>query len=96
VAASGRLTLDRLIATVRGEFAGFAGSLEVGDDGAIASGAVAAASVNTKEPQCDEHLRSPDFFDAAQYPGMKFNQALGSGNMHKVKPNLDISAVKQS
>jgi polyisoprenoid-binding protein YceI len=153
------------IATVRGEFTAFEGSLELENDLATAQayGTVRAHSVDTSEAQRDDHLRSADFFDAERYPelsfrstaiapiddesfeitgeltihgitrevtlraevqgadvdpwgnervgleitgdisrgdfGMKFNQALGSGNMlvaDKVKLALDISAVKQS
>jgi polyisoprenoid-binding protein YceI len=153
------------IATVRGEFKDFQGTLEIADDlsSAKAYGTVKVESVDTNESQRDAHLRSPDFFDGEQYPelkfestqiealddeelritgnltlhgitnevvlhadvqgtdvdpwgnervglevtgqlsrgdyDMKFNQALGSGNMlvaDKVKLALDISAVKQA
>jgi polyisoprenoid-binding protein YceI len=62
------------IATVRGEFTDFDGSLEIGDDLATAKvrGTVKAASVNTNEPQRDAHLRSPDFFNAEAYPELAF------------------------
>jgi polyisoprenoid-binding protein YceI len=62
------------IATVRGEFTDFAGTLEIGDhlSGAKVYGTVKTESVDTNEPQRDEHLRSPDFYDAAQFPELRF------------------------
>jgi polyisoprenoid-binding protein YceI len=60
------------IATVKGQFKEFEGTLEVEPDGARAYGTVKVASVDTREPQRDEHLRSADFFDAEQYPEISF------------------------
>ena len=62
------------LATVRGEFTAFEGTIEIGDDlsAAKASGTVKAQSVDTNEPQRDGHLRSPDFFDAEHYPEISF------------------------
>jgi polyisoprenoid-binding protein YceI len=60
------------IATVKGQFTEFEGTLEVGPENTVAYGTVQVASVNTREPQRDEHLRSPDFFDAPQYPEINF------------------------
>jgi polyisoprenoid-binding protein YceI len=62
------------IATVRGEFNDFEGALEIGGDLSTARvyGTAKAASVDTNQAQRDEHLRSPDFFDAAQYPELRF------------------------
>ena len=59
------------IATVRGVFGEFSGSLEVGDE-IKASGSVQAASVDTNEAQRDEHLRSPDFFNAQEHAELTF------------------------
>ena len=62
------------IATVRGEFTEFEGTLEIGADLSTAKiyGTVKAESVDTNEPQRDAHLRSADFFDVAQYPELRF------------------------
>jgi polyisoprenoid-binding protein YceI len=59
------------VATVRGEFNEFEGTLEVGDE-AHASGTIQVASVDTNQEQRDEHLRSADFFDAELYPEISF------------------------
>ncbi len=60
------------IATVKGQFTEFEGTLEVGPEGASAYGTVKTASVNTREPQRDEHLRSADFFEVDRYPEIGF------------------------
>ena len=62
------------IANVRGHFAKFGGTLEIGDDlaSAKAYGVVEAASVDTNDEARDAHLRSPDFFDVEQYPEIRF------------------------
>jgi polyisoprenoid-binding protein YceI len=60
------------IATVKGRFEEFEGTVEVGPEGARAYGTVKTASVDTREPQRDEHLRSADFFEVAKYPEIDF------------------------
>jgi polyisoprenoid-binding protein YceI len=63
------------VATVRGEFGEFDGTLEIGDDlsGSHASGTVKAASVDTNQEGRDTHLRSADFFEVDKYPEISFN-----------------------
>ncbi len=60
------------IATVKGQFTEFTGTLEIGPQDARAYGTVKVASVDTREPQRDEHLRSADFFEVATYPEIRF------------------------
>jgi polyisoprenoid-binding protein YceI len=86
------------IATVRGEFTEFEGTLEIGEDlgSAKAYGSAQVQSVDTNEPQRDEHLRSPDFFDAATYPEIRFEstkiEALDDEEF-RITGNLTIHGV---
>ena len=83
------------IATVRGEFTEFAGTLELGE-APKAYGSVKTASVDTNEPQRDDHLRSPDFFDAARFPELTFEstsvEALDEETF-RITGNLTIHGV---
>jgi len=62
------------VATVRGEFGEFEGSLVIGDDlaSSTATGSVKTASVDTNQEARDEHLRSADFFESETYPEITF------------------------
>lgn len=60
------------IATVRGNFKTFAGTVEAASDGLTLQGTVEVASVNTGDENRDGHLQSPEFFDAAQFPQITF------------------------
>lgn len=64
-----------VIATVTGTFKKFSGSVETdGDDfdGAEAEFTIDVNSIDTNQPQRDAHLKSDDFFSAANYGEIKF------------------------
>src|SRR5215218_2848605 len=57
--------------TVKGEFADYEGTLELGATPAVEL-TIQAASLNTKLAKRDEHLRSGDFFDVEHHPQVRF------------------------
>lgn len=64
-----------MISTARGRFGAIEGLVEF-DPADLASAAVDvtidAASIDTREPQRDAHLRSADFFDVEKFPTLTF------------------------
>lgn len=62
-----------MIATVRGRFSEFEGTIEAAPDinDSRAYGTVKVATIDTNQPDRDAHLRSPDFFDAERYPEIR-------------------------
>lgn len=64
-----------MIANVYGRFESFTGQVELDEEDPTRSSVevkIDAASINTKEPQRDAHLRSADFLDAEKYPYLIF------------------------
>ena len=59
------------LATVKGRAVDVAGTIEGGDHPSI-EGTVAVAGITTHDETRDEHLRSPDFFDAERFPELRF------------------------
>jgi polyisoprenoid-binding protein YceI len=88
-----------MISNVRGEFTKIIGSALLNPADPSSSSVevtIEAASLNTREPQRDEHLRSADFFDAAKYPTLTFRskriESLGPEYL-KVAGDLTIHGV---
>lgn len=64
-----------MVSTVRGGFGGVEGTAEWdGQDVKTlkVDATIDVATVNSREPKRDEHLRSADFFDVAKFPKMTF------------------------
>ena len=64
-----------MISNVKGQFTGIKGVLAL-DETSLANShveaSVEAASINTREPQRDAHLKSADFFDVEKFPTLSF------------------------
>lgn len=64
-----------MISNVRGRFEAFTGTVEFDQQNPVNSSVdvqIEAASINTRESQRDNHLRSADFFDAENTPYLTF------------------------
>ena len=64
-----------MIATVRGRFEKFTGTVEGDEQNPIAAKVnvqIETARLDTREERRDAHLRSPDFFNVDQYPSITF------------------------
>ncbi|TAE09604.1 MAG: polyisoprenoid-binding protein [Bacteroidetes bacterium] len=84
-----------VISTVTGSFDTFSATLEASaDDFSDAKVTFSADvdSINTRNAQRDGHLKSGDFFDAAQYPTLSFESTKieKAGSDYKLSGNLTI------
>lgn len=91
-----------MIANVSGHFTKFDATVETeGDDFSTAKVNFTADidSISTKNEQRDTHLKSDDFFNAAQYPQLKFEstklEKISDGE-YKLHGNLTIRDVTKS
>jgi polyisoprenoid-binding protein YceI len=66
------------IATVRGSFKQFAGTIDAADAGVRLEGTVQVASIDTGDANRDAHLQAPDMFDGEQHPAISFHSTASS------------------
>jgi polyisoprenoid-binding protein YceI len=88
-----------MFTTVRGSFKVLSGTLHIDEQNPANSevdAQVETASIDTGEPKRDEHLRTPDFFDAQQYPTITFKSTSvepAGGNEYNVTGDLTMHGV---
>ena len=87
-----------MISKVRGRFASFSGQIDLapGSDMPEAiSASIDINSIDTREDQRDNHLRSADFFEVEKYPTMTFQSTRieGTSGDFKVYGNLTLHGV---
>jgi polyisoprenoid-binding protein YceI len=87
-----------MIANVKGEFDKLSGTVEFDPANASLSSVEAKIDVNsisTRETDRDNHLKSADFFDAAQFPEIAFKskKVAASGGAYKVVGDLTIHGI---
>ena len=67
-----------MITNVKGQFSGIQGSLILDEADITKShveASIDAASINTREPQRDAHLKSADFLDVEKFPTLSFKSS---------------------
>jgi polyisoprenoid-binding protein YceI len=87
-----------VVSKVRGAFDKFGGTVsfdEADPSRSKVSVRIDAASIDTREPKRDAHLRSPDFFDVEKYPELAF-ESTGverDGDGYRVTGELTLHGV---
>jgi polyisoprenoid-binding protein YceI len=83
-----------VVATFRGRFEDYSGTLTAGEDGAPRlQGSVEVGSIVVKDENLAAHLASPDFFDSERYPRIDFTSTairIGDGGELEVEGELTI------
>jgi polyisoprenoid-binding protein YceI len=86
-----------VISSVEGRFNTFEGTFDLNDTFTKSTfkTSVDVSSIDTGEKKRDEHLVSPDFFDAAKFPKMTFEstEIKGTADAFKLVGNLSIHGV---
>lgn len=89
------------IGKTRGHFDEFIGEINLPNpdsiEGASAKGNIVAASVNTRNKDRDDHLRSPDFFEVEKFPTWEFESTGVEGTLEEFTlfGDLTIHGVTQ-
>ena len=79
--------VDYMAGTFSGSFNDF--DAEVTDG--VLKGSAKVASVNVKDPNLEQHLQAPDFFDTERYPELKFESKSIDRDGNNVKIDGEIT-----
>jgi polyisoprenoid-binding protein YceI len=87
-----------MVSKVRGNLTDFEGTIHVGErpEDSWVEVSIDAASVNTANPQRDEHMRSPDFLDVGNFPKIEFRSTkteLSGDSTLRVTGDLTVRGV---
>lgn len=87
-----------MIATVKGRFADVSGTVRLDDEQPARSAVevkIGAASIDTRQPDRDAHLRSADFFDVERHPAITFTstRVAKDGDEYRVDGDLTIRGI---
>jgi polyisoprenoid-binding protein YceI len=87
-----------MISTVRGRFPDLTGTVQLDSEhpnNSTIDVAVNVASIDTRQEQRDEHLRSADFFDVANFPALTFKstRVRRDGDDFQIDGELTIRGV---
>ncbi len=99
-----------MITNVRGRFGKLSGAIEYDPEhpaSASITATIDVTSIDTRDENRDTHLRSPDFFDVAQYPTITFKSrtvtargegfsAVGDLTMHGVSREVTLDVEELS
>jgi polyisoprenoid-binding protein YceI len=83
-----------MISKVRGHFKSVAGSIAIPAGSEVPEAVdvtIDGSSIDTREPQRDDHLRSPDFLDVATYPTLRFHSTSISGSPDAFEIHGDLT-----
>jgi polyisoprenoid-binding protein YceI len=90
-----------MLSKVRGQFETFNGTIDLDENNpteATVEVQIETASINTRDPKRDGHLRSPDFFDSEKFPYMTFKSTKverADENHARLSGDLTIRDVTQ-
>jgi polyisoprenoid-binding protein YceI len=87
-----------MISNIKGEFTKVTGQIvydQNNPESLAAEASIDVSTINTREPDRDNHLKSPDFFDVAKYPSLHFKsrQAAKISGRLKLTGDLTIHGV---